>query len=296
MNLDLGKGFLYFFLKIDDADVLSPAFPIGYGCCRPMNFFDLPVPGEDWDALKGIPHGSVTRHIYFSSITGKHEVCLVYLPPSFDRLKKYPVLYLQHGYGENETGWIYQGHAGRIADRLLHEGRMEEMLIVMGNGMVQTDGAPQSRESQSALFPKVLITDLIPFIESKYPVKTDKWSRAMAGLSMGSYQTSLATLAHPELFAWAGLFSGFLRAPWGEEPGERLAILDDPEHFNGNFRVFYRAMGTEDPFFDVFAADDALLESKSVRTIRRTFPGGHDWGVWRRCLHDFLPLLFHQSK
>ena len=291
-TLDMGKGFLYFFLKIDGADVLSHAFPIGYGCCRPMNFFDVPVPGEDWDGLDGVPHGSVTRHSFFSSVTGKYEVCLVYLPPAFDWRKAYPVLYLQHGYGENETGWIFQGHAGRIADRLLHEGRMEEMLIVMGNGMTRIEGMEGNRQLQSGLFPKLLLADLIPFIEEKYPVRTDKWSRAMAGLSMGSYQTSLVTLANPALFGYAGLFSGFLRAPWGEEESDRLALLDDPERFRESFRVFYRAMGTEDPYFGSFAADDAFLEGKGLGMLRRTFPGGHDWGVWRRCIHDFLPLLF----
>lgn len=114
----------------------------------------------------------------------------------------------------------------------------------------------------------------------------------MAGLSMGSYQTSLVTLANPELFGYAGLFSGFLRAPWGEEDNSRLALLDDPKRFCESFRVFYRAMGTEDQFFASFLADDAYLEGKELSMRRTTFPGGHDWTVWRRCLHDFLPLLF----
>lgn len=202
------------------------------------------------------------------------------------------MLYLQHGYGENETGWIYQGHAGRIADRLLNEGRMEESIIVMGNGMVRVEGMEDNHLLQRALFTELIVADLIPFIEAKYPVKTDKWSRAMAGLSMGSYQTSMVTFAHPELFGYTGLFSGFLRAPWGEEENGRLALLDDPKRFRESFRVFYRAMGTEDQFFDRFAADDAFLEGKRVSVIWKTFPGGHDWGMWRRCLHDFLPLLF----
>ena len=287
--LDLGRGFQYFFLKIDGADVISPYLPIGYGCCRPMNFLDIPVPGEDWDLLTDIPHGSVTRHYYFSSVTGKHEICLVYLPPSFDYARKYPVLYLQHGYGENETGWIYQGHVGRIADRLLLEGKMREMIIVMGNGMAVSDESRQEFE----LFPRILLEDLLPFIEDRYPVRTDKWSRAMAGLSMGSFQTSLVTLLNPDLFGYAGLFSGFLRSPKpGAAPEKHLAILDDAKRFAESFRVFYRAMGTEDLFFDHFEADDALLQSKPVRMIRRTFPGGHDWSVWRRCIHDFRPMLF----
>ena len=294
-RLDMGRGFLYFFLKIDGAEVLSPAFPIGYGCCRPMNFFNIPIPGEDWDSLDRIDHGSITRHYFFSSATGKHEVCLVYLPPSFDWQKRYPVLYLQHGYGENETGWVYQGHAGRIADRLLHDQKMEEMIIVMGNGMARIERKPGERQVESLLFTRILLSDLIPFIEAKYPVKTDKWNRAMAGLSMGSYQTSVVTLSHPEMFGYAGLFSGFLRAPWGNDPGEHLSLLERPQEFEESFRVFYRAMGTEDQYFDRFSSDDEFLEDKKIHMIRKTFPGGHEWHVWRRCLYDFLPLLFRSA-
>ena len=285
-----GPGFQYFFLKIDGADVLNPYLPIGFGCCRPMNFVDVPVPGEDWDALEGVPHGAVTRRYYPSSVTGRLEACLIYTPASFDPAKKYPVLYLQHGYGENETGWVYQGHVGRIADRLIHEGRMVEMIIVMGNGMTRRDG----EDNRPGVFPQVLLADLIPFIEAHYPVLTDKWHRAMAGLSMGSYQTSIVTLSHPELFGYAGVFSGFLRFPRAEGPEKHLALLDDGDAFNASFRVFYRAMGTEDQFFNTFAEDDEMLKTKPVHMLRRTFPGGHDWGVWRRCIHDFLPLIFRE--
>lgn len=292
-TLDLGRGFKYFFLKIDGADVLDPYLPIGYGCCRPMHFVDVPVPGEeDWDLLDGVPHGTVSRLYVPSSVTGKHEIILVWTPASFDPQKTYPVLYLQHGYGENETGWTYQGHVGRIADRLLAEGKMEEMLIVMANGMMR---APAWTGEGRDLFRQVLLTDIIPFVEARFPVKTDKWSRAMAGLSMGSYQTSVTTLTHPELFGYAGLFSGFLSFPRAESPEEHLAILDTPEVFNEAFRVFYRAMGTEDQFFQSFTRDDALLADKPLRTVRRTFPGGHDWSVWRRSIRDFLPMLFREN-
>lgn len=288
---DLGRGFKYFFLKIDGADVLCPYFPIGYGCCRPMNFVDVPVEGEDWDRLDpAIPHGAVTRNYYPSSVTGKMEICLVYTPPCYDAAKKYPVLYLQHGYGENETGWIYQGHAGRIADLLLSENRMQEMLIVMGNGMTKKEGS-----DDRSLFTRVITEDLIPFIESRYPVLTDREHRAMAGLSMGSYQTSIVTMSHPELFAYAGIFSGFMRFPRAGAPEKHLAILDEREKFNESFRVFYRAMGTEDPFFSSFTADDEMLKDKGLNICRRLFPGGHDWSVWRRCIHDFLPLLFRED-
>ena len=117
----------------------------------------------------------------------------------------------------------------------------------------------------------------------------------MAGLSMGSFQTSLTTLTHPELFAYAGLFSGFLRAI-REGDNSHLALLDDKEKFRQSFRVFYRAMGTEDQFFNIFLAEDELVKEKGVAMLRRTFPGGHDWGVWRRCIHDFLPMLFQEQE
>lgn len=290
-TVDLGRGFQYFFLKIDGADVLCPYLPIGYGCCRPMNFVDVPVPGEEWNRLENIPHGSVARHYFFSSVTGKTESCLVYLPAAFDANQKYPVLYLQHGYGENETGWVYQGHVVRIADNLLHQGKMKEMIIVMGNGMTQPrEGA--SRDMARMLFPQVLLADLIPYIESRFPVLTDKWNRAMAGLSMGSYQTSIVTLSNPHLFGYAGVFSGFLRFPRANEPEKHLELLDDQTAFNENFRVFYRAMGTEDQFYHSFIDDDDMLKDKGLNMIRQTFPGGHDWGVWRRCIYNFLPLLF----
>ena len=286
---DLGRGFKYFFLKIDGADVLNPYLPIGYGCCRPMNFVDVPVPGETaWDDLADIPHGAVTRRYYPSSVTGKLEICLVYTPAGYDPAKRYPVLYLQHGYGENETGWVYQGHLGRIADRLLADGDMEPMIIVMGNGMARREGG----EREFELFPRIILEDLIPYIEANYPVLTDKWHRAMAGLSMGSFQTSLVTLTNPDRFGYAGLFSGFLRAPWRDNGDAHLKILDDVARFRDSFRVFYRAMGTEDQFFDRFEDDDALIAQKGVDMLRRTFPGGHDWSVWRRCIHDFLPMLF----
>lgn len=290
-RVDLGRGFKYFFLKIDGNEVLNPYLPIGYGCCRPMNFMDIPVPGEeDWDALTDIPHGAVTRHYFPSSVTGKLEICLVYTPANYDPTKKYPVLYLQHGYGENETGWVYQGHAARIADKLLYDGEMEEMIIVMANGMTQ----PLENKQRFGVFTEIILADLIPYIEGKYPVYTDKWHRAMAGLSMGSYQTSIVTMSNPDLFSYVGVFSGFMSMAFGGNPEPHLELLENSEKFNESFKVFYRAMGTEDTYFQNFENDDKMLEGKPLNIIRKTFPGGHDWSVWRRCIHDFLPMIFKQ--
>ncbi len=289
-TFSMGTGFLYFFLKVDGADVLCPYLPIGYGACRPMNFVDVPVADmAGWDDIEGVAHGAVTRHMVPSTVTGKHEVILVYTPPEYDPAKKYPVLYLQHGYGENETGWVYQGHVGRIADQLLAGGAMKEMIIVMGNGMTRKSDGSGDR----GYFPRVLTEDIIPYVEGKYPIIRDREHRAMAGLSMGSYQTAVTTMSHPELFAYAGIFSGFIRSPFpDQEKEDHLALMDRAEEFNRAFRVFYRAMGTEDQFWKRFAEDDGFLEGKGLNIIRETFPGGHDWTVWRRCIRSFLPRLF----
>ena len=291
-TFDMGTGFLYFFLKVDGADVLCPYLPIGYGCCRPMNFVDVPVADmEGWDDLEGVEHGAVTRRYYDSSVTGRQEICLVWTPPAYDPAKAYPVLYLQHGYGENETGWVYQGHVGRIADRLIADGKMKEMIIVMGNGMAKPK---EDQPRDFALFPNILVKDLIPYIEKNYKVLTDKWNRAMAGLSMGSFHTSITTLSNPDLFGYAGLFSGFLRAPWNpDEEMPHMKMLHEAEKFNESFRVFYRAMGTEDTYWEAFDKDDKYLEGKGLNIIRETFPGGHDWTVWRWCIRSFLPRLFN---
>lgn len=288
---NLGGGFQYVTLKVDGAEVLSPFLPIGYGYARPVNYVDPPAADEDFYQLRDVPHGAVTRRFFSSGVTGRTESCLVYEPPKFDANRAYPVLYLQHGYGENETGWVCQGRANFILDNLIAEGRCAEMLVVMADGMVQTDSA----YLPPTAFPELLLRDLMPFIERTYRTRTDKWRRAMAGLSMGSAQTSVVTLTHPELFGYAGLFSGFLRMiRTNEQP--HLAALDDPEKFAKDYRVFFRGIGKADGFFRTFAEDDEILREKGVTTpIRVLYEGAHDWQVWRQCLRDFLPLLFRED-
>ena len=283
--LDLGRGFQYLFVKVDGAEMLCPYLPIGFGACRPMNFVDVPFESNVPDKITDVPHGSVERRWYYSTVTEKYESCLVYLPAGFDTAKQYPVLYLQHGYGENETGWVYQGHVARIADNLIAAGKAEPMLIVMGNGMTRSE-----KRADNRVFPDVLLTDLMPYIEKSFRVYTDAAHRAMAGLSMGSFQTSVVTLSHPELFAYAGVFSGFVSSPRPGDSNAHLSLLKDREAFNKAFRVFYRAMGTGDTYFDRFVKDDPMFEGLNAQ--RSEFEGGHEWNVWRQCIADFLPRLF----
>ena len=289
-EFELGAGFQYVTLKVDGAEVLTPFLPLGYGYCRPVNYVDPPAVGEEVYQLRDVPHGTVTRHFFPSGVTGQTESCLVYQPPMFDASRAYPVLYLQHGYGENETGWVCQGRMNFMLDNLIAEGRAVPMLVVMACGMVQDAAGLMGPKA----FPEMLVRDLIPYIDSTYQTITDKWSRAMAGLSMGSMHTSVAVMEHPELFGWAGLFSGFLRTlQKGEQP--HLKALDDPKKFAADYRVFFRGMGKADCYWDTFAEDDVILAGKGVQTTRVLYEGGHDWQVWRQCLRDFLPMIFEKA-
>lgn len=285
-------GFAYADVMVDGQVVLSPYLPIGFGASRPINYIDVPAQDDMFYQPGEGAHGAIVRHYFPSSLTGELESCLVYEPPHYDASKAYPVLYLQHGLGENETGWVHQGRMNFILDRLIESGEAKPMLVVMCSGMVQIQGVYNYE-----VFPQLLVQDVIPFIERIYRVKADKWHRAMAGLSMGSMHTSMATLTHPELFGYAGLFSGFLHYIWNEEQ-PHLAALDHPEQFAKDYRVFFRAMGESDVFFSHFAGDDALLEQKRLtgNVLRKVYRGGHDWQVWRHCLRDFLPLLFGEEE
>ena len=292
VDLSLDPGFYYVHLYVDNCLVLSPFLPIGYGHCRPANYIEV-GPMEDFCLMKDVPHGTI-RHEYFQSrATGRTETCVCYVPPGYDESgAEYPVLYLQHGFGENERGWIWQGKVNHIMDNLLAEGKAVPMLIVMANGMVMMESDPGKLCLRHELFLEELAQDIIPFIEQKYRVKKDRQHRAMAGLSMGSMQTSMLVGKHPELFAWAGLFSGFMHNLVGEHPdNSHLEEIRKPE-FSQNMNLLFRGMGRQDDFWKNFEEDDVFCEEYGVKCVRREYEGGHDWNVWRKCIHDFLPMLF----
>ena len=170
----------------------------------------------------------------------------------------------------------------------------------MNNGMVRSNKGAPAQGMDFTTFTGMLLDDCMPFVEKKYRVKGDKWSRAMAGLSMGSMQTSMT---HPELFGWLGLFSGFMRKLGGDESHyseaqSHLRALNDLEQFKKNYKLFFRAMGTGDAYWKSFAEDDEFCKEIGADPenldihIRKTYSGIHDWNVWRICIHDFAQLIF----
>lgn len=290
-------------LLLDGILWLSPYLPIVYGYSRPCNVISLPETAGGFYQLKDVPHGKLIQELFHSSVTGNWERCMVYTPPCYETEpgKIFPVLYLQHGHGENETSWSTSGKLPLILDNLIAEGKCVPFVVVMNNGMVQKkeDGR---RVVDFTLFDRYLTEDVIPFIEGRYHVGGSKIRRAMAGLSMGSLQTSMVGFRHPELFCSLGIFSGFLH-DWiqgseidmikrGRGDDRHLAFLDDKDAFNTSFDVFFRAMGDIDPFFSFFEADDDRCERAGIRQIRRVYSGTHDWNVWRQCIRDFAQLIF----
>lgn len=293
-------------LLIDDTPVLTPWLPIGHGYSRPYNIVPLETLDDEFYRIKDVPHGSVRREYYFSEVTQTWASCLVYTPPVYDcdTTQEFPVLYLQHGYGENETGWVNMGKVNFILDNLLAEEKISPFVVVMNDGMVQTEDEEGRSYVDHTLFEKRLIKDIIPFIESKFRVKKEKEGRAMAGLSMGSIQTSITGFKHPEYFSALGLFSGFMHDfLQGSEldmvkregsKNEHLCILDNPERFQEEFKVFFRAIGKEDMLIEEFMKDDVLCNEKGIVHCRNIYEGIHDWNVWRKCIYDFAQLIFRR--
>lgn len=294
LTLTLQPGFYYATLLLDGSEVLTPFLPIGYGYNQPCNYLDI-GPAIEELSVQPILRGDVRYEYFPSKVTQNQECCMVYTPPCYDKTEKeYPVLYLQHGFGENEKSWIFHGKVHHIMDALLEENRAVPMLIVMANGMIAEKALNGEETLCYEKFEPFLLEDLMPFIESKYRVKKERDSRAMAGLSLGSIQTSRIVFKHQELFSYAGLFSGFMKNTLDENAdNSHIEILkENPEEFNRNMKLFYRGIGTSDVFLRQFLEEDELCKEYQISQVRKEFQGGHDWNVWRKCICDFLPRLF----
>lgn len=306
MELPFQTGHHYVQFKLDGTEVLTPLLPISYGYSRPYNYVELPETSDaaDFYRIKNVPHGSVRREYFYSQVTGEWESCVVYTPADYEQQqdKIFPVLYLQHGHGENETGWTTAGKVQFILDNLFAEKKAMPFAVVMCNGMVQTVTKEGRRIVDFMLLEKQLLTDVIPFVEQKLRIGGSRERRAMAGLSMGSLQTSIIGFTHPDYFSALGVFSGFVSdmmqgteldmVDRGPGSNEHLRILDDPEAFHRTFPVFFRAIGDSDPYRHFFDADDKILEEHGIVHTRRIYQGIHDWNVWRQCIRDFAQLIF----
>ncbi len=311
------EGFHYYQLNIDGASVPDPGSLYYYGASRWGSGIEIPAKDQDFYAVKNVPHGQLRETQYYSNTTKSVRRVYIYTPPGYEKdTKKYPVLYLQHGMGENETGWGNQGHANLIMDNLIAEGKAVPFIIVMENSSINMSGmprgprpggAPQSGAGQpnaaapapgngprmggfgggmnfAAEFEKILFNDLIPFVESNFRVVGDQAHSAMAGLSMGGMQTHSIVVANPDKFAYVGMFSSGTFVP---------SEIKDIDSFKKNTKVVFMSFGGREGGAARIGAAAEEWTKVGVKGISYVSPEtAHEWQSWRRSLHEFAPLLF----
>lgn len=317
------EGFHYYQLVIDGAGVPDPGSLYFYGGSRWGSGVEVPAKDRDFYSVKNVPHGQLRQTLYPSRSANAVLRCFVYTPPDYEKdlAKRYPVLYLQHGGGEDDTGWGSQGHAGLIMDNLIAEGKTKPFIIVMANSYVSgaagpgrsaaaagtTNTAPANATNAPAggrgpggrmfdfsAFAKVLMDDLIPFIDANFRTLPDQPNRAMAGLSMGGMQTRTIALANLDTFSHIGVFSGGSIA---------VSSITDPAAFKEKVKVVFVSYGSRElggnrggglgGFGGDPKANTEALKAAGVNSYFYVSPDtGHEWLSWRRSLYQFAPLLF----
>jgi enterochelin esterase-like enzyme len=281
----MDEGFHYYHLTIDGATVNDPGTHNYFGSCRWESGIEIPAHDKDfYSCREDIAHGTIQEVLYFSKSTGQMHTAMVYLPPTYGKLVKgkqerFPVLYLQHGWGENETSWGKQGHAGLIMDNLLAEGKIKPFIIVMAYGLTNNIRFGTIGQFTAKEFETLLVDELVPFIDANFLTKADKWNRAMAGLSMGGVETRLITLRRPEVFGYYGLLSGGIYMP---------EDIKDPKQV----RLIFESCGSKESPDRILESAEAL-KAAGFNAVGYVSEGtAHEFLTWRRSLKEMAPLLF----
>ena len=276
----MDEGFHYYHLTIDGGVFNDPGAKNYYGSCRWESGIEIPAHDADFYAMKEVPHGNVQQVYFYSKSTNTHRRAFVYTPPTYGKdKKKYPVLYLQHGWGEDETAWSNQGHANLIMDNLIAEGKIEPFIIVMTYGMTNDVRFGHINQFTAKEFETVLVDELIPYIDSNFRTLADKKHRAMAGLSMGGFETRLITLRRPEVFNYYGLLSGGVYAPGDIKDKNQVAS------------IFISCGSKENPAGVTKAVED--LKAAGFNATSFVSPDtAHEFLTWRRSLYHMAQLLF----
>ena len=292
---DIAPGFHYHEYLVDGVKTFNPAIPFGYGCSAVLNYIEVPDPNEDFYLLKDVPHGTLHMELMKSKLCGRYRNAWIYTPPGYETSgRRYPVLYIQHGGGENEMGWIWQGKINYIADNLLAAGEMKEMIIVCCAGY-----APKQLENGKFInldYTDVMIREIVPFIDSKYRTIAGREQRAIAGLSMGGGQARAIAHQHPEVFASLGQFScggGFIvKGVSVYGPTDYSELFATPEHYNSIMKLTFISCGTDDPRHAYTSVQVKELADQGYNVSYNPYPGYHEWDVWRFSARDFMKRLF----
>ena len=251
---------------------------------------EIPETGVGFYTVKDVPHGEIRSKRYFSKFTGSWRRLYVYTPPGYDKdtKKKFPVLYIQHGGGEDETGWAVQGKTDIIMDNLIAAGKATPMLVVMDNGNVPSPGGGRGGGGYSSAgmagFADELLNNIVPFVENNYRVKADAKDRALAGLSMGGGQAFYVGMGHKDKFGAVGVFSTGLfggisnaAAPPFNTEEQIPGLLTNAKSFNDSLKVFYISVGEQDPRLEPTKKAVADFKSHGLKVEFASFPGGNGW-------------------
>jgi enterochelin esterase-like enzyme len=297
-------GFHYYTLSVDGVQVNDPASDAFFGTGKPTSAIEIPEAGVDFYHPRDVPHGEVRSRWYRSTVTGEVRHVMVYTPPGYDadRERRYPVLYLQHGGGEDETGWSRQGRMNFILDNLIAEDKARPMIVVMEKGYATRAGEPAAPggrgRGDGGAFEDVVLKDLIPMIDAAYRTHPDRDHRAIAGLSMGAGQSLRIGLAHVDTFSAIGAFSGVRETDAKTAYG---GVFADPAAFDEKVSLLYLHSGTASMDAMIHERTDALykaLQQSGIKNVvfRDAKGFAHEWQTWRHALHDFAPRLFQERK
>lgn len=289
----LDEGFHYYLITIDGAEVPDPNSRMYFGAMRWGSAVEIPARDREFYTLRNVPQGQLRELYFHSESTDSMRRAFVYTPPDYDQnpTKRYPVLYLQHGWGENEYGWGDQGFAGTILDNLIAEKKSRPFIVVMTYGMTNEIRFGGLRNFDIEPFETVLVKELVPYIDKHFRTLSDQPNRAMAGLSMGGMETKLITLRNPEVFSHIGLFSGGSISP---------SDIEDMAAFRALNKLVFVSYGSREVGGD--RPRRGGDPEASVRQLKEAGVNGHyyvspetahEWLTWRRSLRELAPLLFN---
>ncbi|WP_316851642.1 esterase [Pedobacter agri] len=282
---------------VDGITILDPKNPVVKSGTELYGSI-VEVPGDEprFDEVQQVPHGILQSIKYQSSSLKKLRGMTVFLPAEYqqNQQQRFPVLYLRHGGGDNETSWTQAaGKADVILENLIAEKKAKPMIIVMTNGLIDGSWAGGSSKDGVEQLEKELLADVMPYIEKHFRVIADKKSRAIAGLSMGGGQAYIIGLKNLDKFSYIGEFSAGLLSDAAFDINERVPLVfSDSKKINQNIKLLWIACGKDDPRYQGHLALDYALKEKDINHEFHESQGGHEWRFWREQLHGFMQKIF----
>ncbi|MBN2591316.1 MAG: hypothetical protein JXA96_15735 [Sedimentisphaerales bacterium] len=278
-------GFKIYSFNVDGTNFIDPGATPFYSNGI-VSMLEVPFADNDFYQMKDVPHGDVREHWFYSKVEGKYRRCFVYTPAEYEKnpTKRYPVLYLQHGAGEDESEWTHSGHMNNILDNLIAEDKVTPMIVVMNNDFVYKPGDVPGRMALAPdwanNFGQMLINESIPDIDKYYRTIPDREHRALAGLSLGGMITNQVGMKNIDLFSYYGLFSGGTVAP---------ASINDKE----KVKLVFMSYGSRERAAESTKTAADALNAAGVKSVSYISPDtAHDWITWRRSFYQFAPLIF----